>query len=101
MRLIKHMSKQIEEELDGVIEYAKDALEYKSTRPQLADMYFKLANVEHGHVQMLHDAVTKIVEEAKNSGVEYPQKMLNKWEDKHKCMIEKMADAKIYMSMYK
>lgn len=50
---------------------------------------------------MLHDAVTKIVEEAKNSGVEYPQKMLNKWEEKHKCMIEKMADAKIYMSMYK
>ena len=43
MRLIKHMSKQIKDELDGVIEYAKDALEYKSTRPQLADMYFKLA----------------------------------------------------------
>ena len=43
----------------------------------------------------------QIVEEAKNSGVEYPQKMLNKCEEKHKCMIEKMVDAKIYMSMYK
>lgn len=101
MRLIKHLSEQIEDEVCGVIEYAKDALEYKSTRPQLADMYYKLAVTENNHVTMLHDAVVKIVEEAQNKNVEVPQFMLNKWEAKHRKMIEKMAEAKVYLSMYK
>lgn len=101
MRLIKHLSEQIEDEICGVIEYAKDALEYKSTRPQLADTYYKLAVTENNHVTMLHDAVVKIVEEAQNKNVEIPPFMLNKWESKHRKMIEKMAEAKVYLSMYK
>lgn len=101
MRLIKHMAEQIEDEVCGVTEYAKDALEYKYSRPQLAEMYYKLANTEYSHVTMLHEAVVKIVEEANTKGVEVPQKMKDKWDEEHKEIIEKMAEAKLYLGMYR
>lgn len=101
MRLIKHLGEQIEDEVNGVTEYAKDALEYKYSRPQLAEMYYKLANTEYGHVNTLHEAVIKVVEEAKTKGVEVPPKMIDKWEEQHKCIIEKMAEAKVYLSIYR
>lgn len=101
MRLIKHLAEQIDDEVCGVIEYAKDALEYKYTRPQLSDMYYKLANTEYGHVNTLHEAVVKVVEEAHNKGIEVPVYMRDSWEDKHRRMIEKMAEAKTYLNMYR
>lgn len=101
MRLIKHLSEQIEDEVCGAIDYAKDALEYKFSRPQLAELYYKLANVEMTHVNELHEAVVKIVEEAKNKNVKVPSFMLEKWEEEHREMIDKMAEAKIYIGMFK
>lgn len=101
MRLIKHLSEQIEDEVCGAIEYAKDALEYKFSRPQLAELYYKLANVELNHVNELHEAVVKITGEAKEKKVEVPNFMVEKWEEKHRKMIEKMAEAKIYIGMFK
>lgn len=101
MKLIKHLSEQIEDEVCGAIDYAKDALEYKYSRPQLADLYYKLANVELDHVNSLHEAVVKIVEEAKTKNVEVPAFMMEKWDKEHKEMIDKMAEAKIFIGMYK
>lgn len=101
MRLIKHMAEQLEDEVCGAIEYAKDALEYKFSRPQLAELYYKLANVELTHVNELHEAVLKIVEEAKGKNITVPQEMMEKWECKHRKLIDKMAEAKIYIGMYK
>lgn len=101
MRLIKRMGEQIEDEIGGVIEYAKDALEYKYSRPQLAEMYYKLANTEYGHVSTLHEAVVKLTEEANNKGLAVPQAMIDKWDEKHRCIIEKMAEGKLYLDMYR
>lgn len=101
MRVIKHLCEQIEEEVDGVIEYAKDALEYKHVKPQLAEVYYKLSNTEHSHVTMLHEQVVKMVEEAKRDSKEPPAFMLEKWEKFHKEIIAKMAEAKTYLSLYK
>lgn len=101
MRLIKHMGEQIEDEISGVIEYAKDALEYKYSRSQLAEMYYKLANTEYGHVNTLHEAVVKITEEAKGKNAAVPQAMLDKWDEKHRHLIELMAEGKIYLDMYR
>lgn len=101
MRIIKHLSKQIEDEIHGVCEYAKDALEYRYTRPQLAETYYKLANVEYTHVTALHEQAVRIVEDTKKEKREIPAFMLEKWEKKHRCIIDKMAEAKIYLGMYK
>lgn len=101
MKLIKHMAEQLEDEVCGSIEYAKDALEYKFSRPQLAELYYKLANVEMSHVTELHEAVMKVVEEAKSKNVNVPHEMMEKWEHKHGELIDKMAEAKIYIGMFK
>lgn len=102
MRLIKCLSEQIEDEVDGVCEYAKCALEYRYSHPQLAEVYYKLATTEYGHAVALHEQVVKVIEEVKKERREEPpQFMKDKWEKAHKKIIDKMADAKLYLSMYK
>lgn len=102
MRIIKRLSEQIEDEVDGVIGYAQDALELKYSDPQTAEKYYKLANVENGHVAILHEMVVAKIEEARGRAKEPPpQWMLNKWDEQHKRIIEKMEKAKTFLSMYK
>ena len=40
------------------------------------------------------------VEMAKSSGYSYPESMVEKWEKKHRCMIEALKDAKVFIDMY-
>lgn len=101
MKLIKHLACQIDDEIEGATEYAKNALEYKEFYPWLADSYHKLAIVENEHAMTLHNAVCKIINEVQSKGVEYPQEMMDKWEKKHKKMMCKMAKAKTFIGMYK
>ncbi len=101
MRIIADMSKQLENELDGVIDYAKDAVTYRASMPQIADMYYRMANTENGHVRMLHDQLVKLATEAKNSGRTYPPEMEEKWELKHRELIGRMATAQTFLDMYK
>lgn len=101
MREIKEIAAFIDEEVDGVLEYAKMAVYYRESRPTLAALYNSLATVEYGHVQKLHAEAAKLVNEAESKGVEYPQAMKDKWEAEHKASISKMAEAKTYLSMFK
>lgn len=101
MHLIKLLGEQMSDEVDGAIEYAKCALEYKQTRPDLARTYYQLAMTEYDHCSQLHDHAVKVVDEASCTTVEVPQKMLDKWDKRHRELIEKMAEAKTYISMYK
>lgn len=101
MRVIKELAEQITDEVDGVTEYAKAALTYKVERPQLADVYYRLANTEYNHVTMLHDQVAKIVKETEATNPDVPPAMRQKWDDDHKAIIAKMAEAKTYLGMYK
>ena len=64
MKIIKKLSKQLIDEVEGSEEYAKDALEYKGIDPELSRMYAELSKVEYGHVQRLHDAVTRKIKQA-------------------------------------
>lgn len=101
MRIIKHLAEQIDHEVDCVIEYAKDALEYKQSYPQLADLYYKMANSQCDFVTQLHDQILRIVDNTKREKKEVPAFMLEKWEKKHVCLMKKMAEAKSYISLYK
>lgn len=101
MREIKEIAAFIDDEVEGVLEYAKMAVYYRESRPTLAALYHSLATVEYSHVQKLHAEAAKLVNEAENNGVEYPQAMKDKWEADHKASIAKMAEAKTYMGMYK
>jgi hypothetical protein len=102
MKLIKQLSEQIEDEVSGALEYSREAVEFKYSRPSLADMYYRMACAEKEHADMLHEHVVKIIEEVKRDKKDaVPQFMLDKWEKQHKEIIEKMAEAKVYLSLYK
>lgn len=101
MRIIKELARQITDEVEGVTEYAKAALTYKTERPALAEVYYRLANTEYGHVGMLHEQVAKIVKETEATAKDVPPAMRDKWDAEHKAIIAKMAEAKTYLSMYK
>ena len=58
MKLIKTMSEMVIDEVDGAEKYAKEALMLKDERPEIAKMFYNLANEELGHVNTLHIAVT-------------------------------------------
>lgn len=101
MRIIKHLAEQIQEEVTGAEEYAKDALEHRLTDPELSKLYIELAKTEYNHVQRLHEQIIRKIEEAKKSAIEPPESMLNTWDEKHKKLIEQMAKAKTFIEMYK
>lgn len=101
MREIKEIAAFINDEVDGVLEYAKAAVYYRDTHPTLAAIYNQLATVEYGHVQKLHGEAAKLIESAENKKIDYPQSMRDKWDEQHKASIAKMAEAKTYMGMYK
>lgn len=105
MKEIKEIACFINDEVDGVLEYAKAAVFYKDTRPSLANTYNKLATVEMQHVQQLHAEATKLIQEAdakaSAKGIEYPKAMRDKWDEKHKKALDKMAKARTYLGMFK
>ena len=73
MRIIKKMAGYMEDELDGCIEYAKDALEYQYDKLALAKLFFQMAQVEYSHYQALHEQTVKIINEIQEQHREYPQ----------------------------
>lgn len=101
MREIKEMAEFIDDEVEGVLGYAKAAVFYKETRPTLATMYYKIASTEYQHVQMLHTEVANLIKEAENKMVDPPPEMRDKWDKQHKAAIKKMAEAKTYLAMFK
>lgn len=68
----------MEDEVCGAIEYAKEALEYQYSRPNLAKLYYQMAQVEYGHYQALHEQAVKIISEIQEQERVYPQEMKNK-----------------------
>ena len=101
MRLIARLAEQITDEVEGALSYAKDALTYRQTHPALANIYHKLSQQEFEHMQQLHQQVQQLVVEAENSGVDYPQSMRDKWEKQHRKISSKMADANVFIGMWK
>ena len=101
MRIIKHLADQIADEVDGMLEYAKDALEWKYLDPELSKVYFDLAKVEYSHVDKLHAQVARKIEETKNMQIQPTEVMLAKWEEIHKDLIARTNEAKTYLDMYK
>lgn len=105
MKEIKEIAAFINDEVEGVLEYAKAAVFYKETRPSLANAYNKLATVELQHVQQLHVEATKLIREADAKAtanhIEYPKAMRDKWDEQHKIAVDKMAQARTYLGMFK
>ncbi len=98
MRVIKVLSKQIEEELEDSNKYIDSALTYKTQFPKLAETYIELANEEIGHAERLHKQVVSLISEIQ---IETPKFMQELWEEKHIELITKTAELKTKIELYK
>lgn len=98
MRVIKVLSKQIEEELEDSNKYINSALTYRTQFPKLAETYIELANEEIGHAEQLHKQVVSLISEIQ---IEIPKFMQELWEEKHIELITKTAELKTKIELYK
>lgn len=101
MKIIEKLSDMIEEELNDAEKYAKCALRDKEERPTLAQTYYNLAVDELKHMSMLHDEVTRIINEHRAQGHEVPVEMQAIYDYVHKKHIDRATAIKIIMESYK
>jgi ferritin len=101
MKIIKEISEQIEEEVEGALWYAKEALLTEDEYPGLAKTLHSIAEQELHHVDMLHAEVVKLIEAHRKEHGEPPAPMMAVYEYLHKKQIDKVAEAKAIMSQYR
>lgn len=100
MKIIKCLSEYIEEELDDSEKYILKAMEYKEDWPEVAGTLYVLSLEEMKHMQLIHDQVTKIIENYRKEKGEPPEAMMAIYEYLHKKFIRKAKEIKIMQSMY-
>lgn len=101
MKEIKLLMEHIEDELDDAHTYAKLALEYKSTDPELADLFCKLSGEEMNHMNALHKAVVSHIDEYRKKKGEPPEAMMAVYEYLHKRDIERAEEVGVLQALYK
>ena len=101
MQMIKKLSKMIGEELDDAEKYARCALNHKNDNPNLAEMFYSLSLDEMKHMETLHKAVVRLIEEVKQSGVEIPIGMMEMYDYLHEQHIEHAKDIRMLQRMFR
>ena len=101
MKIIKHISEMIEDEIEGALDYARKACEWKGEYPKLAATLLDLSHEELPHISRLHDEVVRLIKEYRQEKGEPPADMMAVYEYLHKKHIDKVAEIKRYQEMYK
>lgn len=101
MKKIETLSKQIRAEIKDAKKYIECALKNKESEKDLADLYYTLAAEEMGHMDKLHNAVTKEIAKFKASGKEVPPVMQEIWNWQHGEIIEESTEVKLMIEMYR
>ena len=91
MNIIAKIVGFIDDELDGAEEYAECAIKYKTEHPKLAEALHELAEVEMGHVKILHDQVVRLIEEYRRDKGEPPKEMLTIYNYEHNKQVKNSA----------
>ena len=84
------------EELDGVVCYSECSMHYAKKDPELAKMYYRMAEQEMEHAKTLHDASKRLSNE-KLGTEDIDPRLMELWEEMEHVKLEKMATAKAWL----
>lgn len=101
MKIIQELSDMIEEEINDAEKYARKAIACKSERSVLAEVFYKLAGEELGHMNALHGQVVAIINEYRKAKGDPPPEMQMLYDIFHNKHIEHVAMVKALLSLYK
>lgn len=101
MNVMTLLMERIDDELQDACDYAKMALEYRDTEPELAVLFARLSEEEMTHMQLLHGAAVEQIERIRRQGGTVPEAMAAVYEYLHKRQIDKAESVKRYQSMYR
>ena len=99
MRLIKTLTRQIEDEIGDAEKYARCAIESRDEHPDLARTYYSLAGQELDHMGVLHTAVTNLIEEERRENGEPPPGMMEAYDMIHEWQMERVAKVRTLIQM--
>lgn len=101
MKELKEVIVDITEILDCAEMYAKEAVKNKSQYPDLSEVYARIAQDYLTHVGLLHKSVVEMIDSRKRAGVTVPDSMQAVWDFEHDRFIDKEADVRRLLAMYK
>ena len=101
MKIIKMLCERIDEEISDARFYAKKALKFKSTYPEVAETFYNLAGQEMEHMKKLHNQVTKIIEAYRESHGDPPVEMQAVYDVLHKRAINNAVTVNSLLQLYK
>lgn len=101
MQEIKLLMEHIADELEDAETYARLALEYKDTDAETAKLFEQLSEDEMTHMNALHKAAVRLVNEYKTKNGEPPAAMLAVYNYLHEQHISKAQEVKSYQALYR
>lgn len=101
MKLIKTLTNQIDEELEGAEGYISMAIAQREHNPTLSKVLYEISLEEMHHVDLLHAEVVKMIEEHRRTKGEPPEAMMAVYEYLHEKHIKLAARIKVMQSEYK
>ena len=101
MKIIKDIIKKMDDTLEEIEFYAKEAHHLRVDYKQLADAYEKIGEMHIEIYKMLHDRVVALINEQKEKGVVVPPEMMAIWDFEHRKLMGKFNEFKYMLDEYK
>lgn len=101
MEIIKKLTEMISDEIEDADKYITCALKYKVDNPSLAETFYRISTEEMQHMSMLHDQVTRIITDYRNTKGEPPESMLAVYNYLHERHIDDASRVKAKQALYK
>ena len=101
LEMLKKFSGFIEDELEDIEKYAKQAIKWKDVRSDIAEGFANLSKQEASHYQSLHDMVVKLIKYAADDGTGMTAEEQSIYEFLRDREMDKYSKAKEWQDMYK
>ena len=100
MNIIKCLSEQIEDELGDAQKYIELAMKWKQEEPEVAALFSELSDEEIGHMERLHEAVVKKIEDYRVKHGEPPKDMMTLYNYLHEKHMKLATEIRVKQGMY-